>query len=65
MKRTLSLILVFVMVLGLLSGCVQPDGPTIPSTNPTQTPTNVPTTAPADDYSDIPEGYNQLVIYWD
>ncbi len=62
MKRTLSFMLVFVMLLGLLSGCVQPQGPSTQGSNPTTVPT---VTAPNEDYSDIPDGMNQLVIYWD
>jgi len=64
MKRTLSLILVLAMVLGLLCGCVQPQDPTTVPTTPSTTPTTVPT-EPEEDFSDIPEGHNQLVIYWD
>ena len=64
MKRTLSLILAFVMLVGLLSGCVQPDTPSTPGTTPTAPPTTVQPTTPAEDYPDIPEGQNQLVIYW-
>ena len=65
MKRTLSLILAFVMLLGLLAGCVQPENPSTQGTNPTTPPTTVPPTTVPDDYPDIPEGQNQLVIYWD
>ena len=67
MKRTLSLILAFVMLLGLLSGCVQPVDPSTQGSVPTTTP-SAPTDAPTEpneDYADIPAGYNQLVIYWD
>ena len=64
MKRALSLILVLAMALGLLAGCVPPADPTtVPTTTPT-TPTTVPA-EPEEDFSDIPEGHNQLVIYWD
>ena len=67
MKRALSLILVLAMALGLLAGCVPPQDPTAAPTTPTTaptTPTTVPT-EPEEDFSDIPEGHNQLVIYWD
>lgn len=67
MKRALSLILVLAMALGLLAGCVPPQdpttAPTVPTTAPT-TPTTQPT-EPEENLSDIPEGHNQLVIYWD
>ena len=52
------------MALGLLAGCVQPQDPSTVPTTPTTQPTTVPT-EPEGDFSDIPEGYNQLVIYWD
>ena len=58
------------MALGLLGGCVQPQDPTnapsIPTTSPAvpTEPTTVPT-EPEGDFSDIPAGFNQLVIYWD
>ena len=67
MKRTVSLILAFVMLLGLLSGCVQPQepsgshSPSVPSTTP-NAPTDQPTQPDDGDYSDIPAGFNQLVI---
>ena len=64
MKRTLSLILALVMLLGLLGGCAKPADPTTQGTTLTL-PTQTPTTVPEEDYSDIPEGHNQLVIYWD
>ncbi len=61
MKRIVSCLLLLAMLTGLLCGCVQPVEPTVPSTNPPTTPA----TQPPDDISDIPEGHNQLVIYWD
>ena len=66
MKRALSLLLVLAMALGLFCGCVPPQDPTTAPTTTTTptTPTTVPT-EPEEDFSDIPEGHNQLVIYWD
>ena len=63
MKRALSLILVLAMALGLLAGCVQPQDPTTVPTTPTTQPTTQPT-EPEGDFSDIPEGYNQVTFYW-
>ena len=57
MQKTLSCLLVLAMILSLLCGCVQPAGPSTQGTEPS--------TQPQEDYSDIPEGHNQLVIYWD
>ena len=53
-KRMLALVLALVMLC--LVGCT-PQQDSQPAT--TTTP------APTEDYSDIPAGYNQLVIYWD
>lgn len=58
-KRIVSLALAVLMLLGTLGGCVQPEEPGTQPPATTQPPTQ------PDDYSDIPDGYNQLVIYWD
>ena len=50
-KRALALTLALVLLC--LMGC------------DTQKPTDPTVTEPTEDYSDVPEGYNQLVIYWD
>ena len=61
MKRLFAFLLALVMLC--MVGCVQTVDPTEPSpTDPSQP--SAPT-EPQEDYSDIPEGYNQLVIYWD
>ncbi len=62
MKRSISLILIFVMLLGLLCGCVQPQTPSSSDTASSAQPSTGPSDA---DYPEIPEGHNQLVIYWD
>ena len=51
MKKTCKRILALLLALSILFmlGC-------------TQTPETQPST---EDFSDIPEGYNQLVLYWD
>ena len=55
-KRTFALVLALLMLC--MAGCT-PQGDSQGTTVPTTTP------APTEDYSDIPEGYNQLVLYWD
>lgn len=62
MKHTVKRLFAFLLALVMLCvvGCVQGPVTTDPSdANPSQP------TEPAEDYSDIPDGYNQLVIYWD
>lgn len=55
-KRSLALVLALIMLC--MVGCT-PQGNSQGTTVPTTTP------APTEDYSDIPAGYNQLVLYWD
>ena len=64
MKRIIAIALSLLLLMGLLSGCTQPPAPSTQGSAPTTIP-SVPPTEPNEDFSDIPEGHNQLVIYWD
>ena len=69
MKHTLKRMFAFLLALVMLCmvGCVQtPADTTEPSgDDPSAPSTPTDPTGSQDDFSDIPDGYNQLVIYWD